>query len=304
MKMYYYQEKTDIQRIYYNFYREFGRNAEMFPFIKNEQMRYFARYILPREFFRRLQPFQFLKEGDNVIHVGFHDQYIDLAVSHPLIISAVVGPHGHVWAFDPDERNTSALSHFIRVNNIENITVITKGVWKEKGKLVFHFFKDFTSSNIAVPIANQIKQGLEERWGGRIKEKSYVRMVEVDTLDSIVNNLIATSKIDFINLTVNGAEPEIIQGAEKTLNANSNVILAFPLANVKSLTYDYLSSLGYNIAVADAQHRPWEQEQFLYGCAVRHSHNKLTSIGFREIRLRMVSALSDDGVGKFSIEEV
>ena len=303
--MYYYQDKTEIQEIYYSFYHEFGRNAKVFPFAVDEKTQYFARYVLAREFFKRLHPFQFLEEGDNVIHVGFHDQYIGLGISHPLIMSAIVGPQGHVWAVDPDQKNTSALLHFIEVNNIENITVISKGVWKEKGELAFRFFEDFTSSNIAVPVANQIQQGLEDRWGSkRIEERSYIKTVEVDTLDSIVASCISAREINFVNFTVNGAESDIIQGATETLNANPNVVLGFPIANVSSSTLDYFGSLGYNIAFADAPHRPWEKEQFFYGCAVRHSHRELVSMGFREVRLRMVSALSDDGVGEFIIGEI
>lgn len=302
--MYYYQDRTEIQRIYYDFYHKFGREAKMFPFIKDEKLQYFARYVLTSEFFKRLHPFQFLRNRDNVIHVGFHNQYIDLGISHPLIMSAIVGPEGHVWAIDPDETNTSALAHFIRTNNIKNITVIDKGVWKERSKLDFRFFRDFTSSNIAVPVGDRIQEGLQKRWGKRIKEESYIKTVEADTLDSIVANLIASPVINFINLTVNGAESDIIEGAQNTLNSKPDISLGFPLANVSALTRDYLSSLGYNIAIADTPHRPWEEEQFLYGCAVKHSHQALVTMGFRKVKLRMVSALSDDGVGQFTIEEM
>ena len=255
-------------------------------------MRYFGRYVLMNEFYKRLHPFQFLKEGSYAVHVGFHDKYIDLGISYPLIMSVIVGSRGHVWAIDPDRKNADTLARFIKVNKIDNLTVINKALWKEKGKLDFCFFKDFTSSNIAVPLADRFKERLKKRWGDkRIKKQSYIRTVKVDTLDSIIAGLTPSPAINFINLTVNGAESDIIRGARKTINANPDMTIGFPLANISPSTYAYLRSLKHKIVVADAHQRPWEKERFLYGCAVKCSHQRLISSGFKKTALKTINTL-------------
>jgi hypothetical protein len=124
----YFQRHNRIARLYYDFWRRRGRHASLFPFIENEEDHYHAQYVLTKEFHRRLHPFQFLEEGDRVVSIGFHDQYIAAGISHPLIISGIIGEAGHIWAVDPHKTNTESLSRYSKINAVRNLSVIRAGV--------------------------------------------------------------------------------------------------------------------------------------------------------------------------------
>ncbi|MFH1737460.1 MAG: FkbM family methyltransferase, partial [bacterium] len=209
--MYYFLDHDRIATLYVEFWRQNGRTARLFPFIENERDHYLGRYVLPCEFHRHLLPFQFLNQGDRIVHVGFHDQYIHAGVSHPLIMAAIVGETGHVWAIDPDPTNTETLDEYKKTNGIENVSIIQIGVWKEKGVQEFVFFDDYTSSNTISSIFEGYRDGVNKRWGqSRVDTKSAVQRVEVDTLDSIIGRKAPDLKIDFLNMTVNGAEEQVL----------------------------------------------------------------------------------------------
>ncbi|MGD2124851.1 MAG: FkbM family methyltransferase [Desulfobacteraceae bacterium] len=302
--VFYFQSRTRIADLYYHFWQKYGREASFFPFISKEKDHYLAHYVLPREWHRHLQPFQFLKEGDHVIQVGFHDQYIYNGISHPLIISGIIGESGHVLSIDPDKTNTEAMNRYKDICQINNISVLETGVWNEKATLEFLLFDDYTSSNTIADVFSGFRDGAERRWGKkRLEEKSTVRSIEVETLDSILENKISISRVDFVNITVNGAEPYVLEGAKKTLETNDDIKIAFPLANVSPATLDDLNAMGFLIALADAPHRPWEKKQFLFACAVREDPDFLFSHGFHQVSVRAISTLSDDGVGGFVIED-
>ncbi len=301
--MFYFQERNRITEIYYKFWKIAGRKARIINFNHEEKDHYLACYILPCELHRNLHPFQFLREGDKVIQIGFHDQYVSNGISHPLIISGLIKDAGHIYLIDPDETNIKAMTRYKDINGVSNLSVIQTGVWKEKGVQDFVLFDDFTSSNTIAPVFNSFKDGAAKRWGKqRISEKSRIVSINVETLDNLILNRMDNVKIDFLNITVNGAEAEILQGALKTIKVSPDIKIAFPLANMKPFGIDILQSLGFIVALSDTPHRPWETEQFLYGCAMQKNPEYLLERGFRKVNLKKVTTLSDDAVGRFIIE--
>lgn len=275
----FYQPHDYVATQYYQFWKNNGRNTSFFPFIQETEKHFLSHYILTKEFFKHLQPFQFLKSNDHAVQVGFHDQYLDLGVSQPLIISSIVGNNGNVIAFDPDPINIEKIKSYCFQNNISNIKIKKIGVMNKKGKEKFVFFSDFSSSNTAIDVFENCKEMISDRWKSRITEKSRTVTVDVDSL----NNLL-TEKIDFLNITANGAEAEVLEGATKLLK-NENICIAFPLVNMSKNGLDMLQNSGFKITIADAPHRPWESEQFFYACAVKKTIESLSNMGFRKVTM-------------------
>ena len=304
--MVYFRATDAVADHYYSFWRENGREVRFFPFIDDETQHYLSRYVLPRTLHGHLQPFCFVDAGSNAIHVGFHDQYIWSGISHPLIAAGLVTDSGHVWAIDPDQNNTAAMKRYVAANGMTNLSVIESGVWSEPGTLDCLMFEDFTSSNTLVNVFHRFKEGAEKRWGReRIEQHSSTRAVAVRTLDDIVEKDVGLDRaIDFVNLTVNGAEPDVVAGARETISRNPGIKIAMPASHLSPSLEGYFESEGFLLAVADAPHRPWEREQFYYVCAIRTKPQDLLDRGFRPAKMQQVTARSEDAVGRFRIEEV
>jgi len=261
--MFYYQQRTPVQSAYYVFH-----------------IAALAKYLLMNEFHRRLHPYSFIKPGDKVVTVGVHDGFIDMGLSSLFIASAIVGPQGHVWAIDPDERNIEAIESFAAANGVANVTAIRTGVWSERTSLEFVFFRDFSSSNEVRSVFEASRRACRELWGDeRIERETYTRNVDVDTLDHIVSGHIGES-IDFLNLTINGAEAEALAGAEMLLRTE-RITVAFPVQKLSDPLYDQLRSFRFNFALADAPTKAWDRRQFLYACGTRLPEADLLERGFR-----------------------
>lgn len=304
--IFYFKPVDRVAELYYEFWQKNGRNARLFPFIHRKADHFLGRYVLPRDFHSHLQPFQFVEEGHRTVHVGFHDQYIDMGISHPLILAGLVGESGTVCAIDPDKTNTEAMLHYVKRHGIRNLSVIYGGVWEEKGTVEFVMFDDYTSSNTVAGVFDSFRDGAERRWGKkRIEQQSRVETIEVDTLDNTVAaNAKGDMRVDFLNLTVNGAEPRILAGAVRVLEANPGIRVCFPFSHLSSEMQNMLESMGFLIAVADSPHRPWETEQFLYACALRADPGHLTASGFRRATVETITAHKEDAVGRFRIKEM
>ena len=282
----FYKDWNEIATYFYKYWQQNGRETKILPFIKKNENHFLGNYILIREFFKNIHPYNFLKEGNNAIQIGFHDQYIENGISHPFIIKSVIGKLGKIWAIDPDPINIKSAISYCTKNNVEKFYSIESGVWEEPGKKDFIFFSDYTSSNTISPIFEERKKKREKRWGEkRIKENTSKVSVKIDTLDNIIGRNSKDDKIDLINITTNGAETEILNGAKETIQNNDNIKITFPLGNISNKGLDYLSEMGFRLAISNSPHRPWEDEQFFYACAIRESTEKLVSRGYRKVNL-------------------
>lgn len=272
-----YSKQTPIQSSYYSYCLEKGKGNKIFDFIEGNLNHYFANYTALREIYKKLHPFQFIKEGDVVFTVGFHNQFMGLGVSHPLIYSELVGNKGHVYAIDPDPINIESIKSYIKEQNISNITPIHGGIWDKKDTIDFVFFKDYTSSNMPKKLLDKHFDNLKNRWGDRITKESYEVSVSVDTLDSILPSL--PHKVTHINLTTNGAENEGVLGVKDMMNS-SKPSISFPLRKLELPMYQLLEEKGYNIYIANAPHKPWETGNFFFAIALHK--DKLQEIPFLE----------------------
>jgi len=220
-----------------------------------------------KDYYKHIFPLQFINEGDVVVQCGFHNKLISWGVSQAIIMSHLVGEYGTVLAVDAVPKNIKKLCEYIKENNISNTIIAEHVVWSKDEKIDFIQFD--TNQNIAKPVLGKIKGSMHsEGSGGKPK------LVDALSLDTIVNRY-CNKKIDFINLTINGAEEDVLKGSEKIIENNENVKISIALKTNKNWLYqtrkpviDRLIDMGYHIIVADAPPLPWG-DTFLFACAVK-----------------------------------
>jgi len=135
------------------------------------------------------------KKGDIVIDVG---TYIG---EFAIYASKLVGKNGRVICFEPDKANMKLLKRNIKLNRLDNITLIEKGLWNKDGVLKFKTFG-----------AGSVFEKFDD-------SKNLVNEVEVVKLDTILKKL-NISKVNMIKMDIEGAEIEALEGCKETMKKN------------------------------------------------------------------------------------
>lgn len=156
-----------------------------------------------------------------------------------LIVGRAIGPQGKVFAFEPDPALITRLQRAVERNRLGNVEVVPMGVWSSSKMLEFH----------------QAGPGSPEGGTGSFLgddnpgEKIQVRCV---SLDDFVRTAPPPGGI---KCDVEGAEVEVLRGAEKTLREHHPWILCELHAPENELALrDILSRLGYTCEKIDENH--------------------------------------------------
>ncbi|NOQ26136.1 MAG: FkbM family methyltransferase [Bacteroidales bacterium] len=153
-----------------------------------------------------------LKKGEIGIQLGFD---MKAPVTTDLLsIYKRIKPNGFVIGIDPDPQNIRVAQEIINKEKL-NIKLIQKAIYSEKGECELLLGESASWNQLNnIPIDSTV-QFTEEKI-----------MVEMDTLDSIVNKLkLDINKIGHINFTINGAEYEALKGMHKILSEVKNINL-------------------------------------------------------------------------------
>lgn len=160
-----------------------------------------------------------IKPGNVVFDVGAHAGY------YSLLSSVLVGLDGKVFAFEPNPDNFNHLDKHVKLNRLENVTVMECAVGDENG---FSFF-EFGSGSGTGHLSNQ----------GAFK----VQTVRLD--DVVLENLVNP---DFIKIDTEGAEMIVLTGAKQIISERKPVIfLSTHGDEVHQECCDFLYSLNYRL---------------------------------------------------------
>ena len=135
--------------------------------------------------------------------VGPGDHVIDVGASvglHTLAMANAVGPTGWVDAFEAEPRLGPYLERTKHVNGLANVRLHMFAVGKESGEAIF---------NVSRTIGHSSLYSLEDRSGVREQVT-----VQVNTLDRLFP---AEARIDLIKMDVEGAELDVLAGAQRVL---------------------------------------------------------------------------------------
>jgi FkbM family methyltransferase len=152
-----------------------------------------------------------------------------------------------VVALEPDEYNFGLLKKNVALNHLPNIICINKGAYSSPGKISFY--------------TTEQGEGMHSIF--KQAESKQEKKIEVDTLDNIIEQLNTNSPVSLMKIDVEGAEYDVLQGAEKILQKyHPGLIVEIwqhdpaRLARVK----EYLQRFGYK----NAQHLDKDNVHFTF----------------------------------------
>lgn len=117
---------------------------------------------------------------------------------------------GRVIVIEADRDNRERLETAIRAEGLKNVHIIGKAAWSQPGNLRFLLAKrdeDHRVENADIVIDNDLREAQES---GSYRDSI---TVEASTIDLMMREA-GVDRIDYIEITVNGAELEVIKGME------------------------------------------------------------------------------------------
>jgi len=146
---------------------------------------------------------------------------------YTILSSVLCGKSGQVFAFEPDPHNIRYLKDHIKLNKLQNVSIVEKALSNSSGRLFFQATSDHCQSHISE--------------NGEIE-------IESITLDDFV----AKDKNhppDVVKIDVEGAENLVIEGAHKTLSQHKPVLfLATHSIEVDQNCRKQLEKLNYTVS--------------------------------------------------------
>jgi FkbM family methyltransferase len=169
---------------------------------------------------KQLAFYQTITSGSVVFDVGANVGF------YTLLASSLVGPEGHVYAFEPAPRNLQYLREHLRINRVTNATVIEAAVSHSVGVGLFSHGPT--------------------RAMGHLSTEGDVEVKTV-TLDDLVYQKHVRPP-DYLKIDVEGNEFDVLTGAESTLSTfRPDLFLATHGPEVHKRCCELLKSYGYEL---------------------------------------------------------
>lgn len=169
-----------------------------------------------------------VKPGDLIADVGANIGF------YSSIFSGLTGTQGHVYSFEPDQKNFKKLKK--NISGLSNCTLVNSAVGQRTEKLNF-----YTSHRLNVDHRT-------------VKPEKFDSVLEVDCF-SLDDYLKDNTKLNFIKMDIQGAEMNALLGMKNILSSNKDLKIIselWPYSMIRAgyNTEDmitYLNSLGYSI---------------------------------------------------------
>jgi FkbM family methyltransferase len=162
---------------------------------------------------------ELLRPGATVVDVGAHVGY------YTLLAAELVGPRGRVFAFEPNPRNCAFLRSHVAANGLANVTVEESAVSDRSGMARFDFGTGTGTGRLA-----------------------HSGTLEVGTV--ALDEYCAAHRIvpDAIKIDVEGAELDVLRGAEATIAARPPVLfLSTHGTHIHLACMEWLRERGYGL---------------------------------------------------------
>ena len=174
-----------------------------------------------------------LQRGATLVDVGAHIGYYSLKAA------GRVGPNGRVIAIEPDPDTVRKLQENIRANDARNITV--QPVACAGSEAILEFFAARNNPTISsISRANASEGAISIR-------------VRARPLDAILHD-VATSRVDVLKIDVEGAELQVLKGAQETLTRYHPLLVVElidgqlrEMGTSSAEVTDFLRSYGYAV---------------------------------------------------------
>ena len=133
-----------------------------------------------------------IQKGDTVIDAGANNGVFTI------IASTLVGPEGKVISIEPDPENVNALKKNVELNELKNVEIIERALYKESGSKI-KFVQNGAMSRIVTDKT----------------DVNAINIPETVTLDDIVNQRAIRRSI--LKMDIEGAEKFALLSAESTM---------------------------------------------------------------------------------------
>ena len=155
-----------------------------------------------------------------------------------LLAARAVTPEGRVFSFEPDPEVAARLRRNVAKNNFANVTVVEAGVWSSSTEL------SFVSAD-----PNSPDRGTGRFVVGTARDAAPLKCVALD--DFIADH----PAPDAIKCDVEGAEVEVLHGAEKLLRSRRPWILGEMHSEASARSWsEWLTRFGYGLKPVDDNH--------------------------------------------------
>lgn len=165
---------------------------------------------------RRLS--EWVSAGDCVLDVGANVGF------YTVRLSRLVGPHGHVFAFEPMPETFHLLAYNARHFPFPNVTLLNAAASDTVG-----------FAGMAVPTSGH---GLPDFYGAHLVDSTAGRMIFRLPVDA----LSVPGRVSFVKIDVEGHELPVLRGMEQLLKAQSPVLV---LEGLRAEVKEFLHSIGY-----------------------------------------------------------
>ena len=126
-----------------------------------------------------------------------------------LLLSRLVGPAGHVTAFEPDSIMAAALRSNLQANDAANVTLVEAGADSQPG--------------VATIFRSRLNAGDNRLARGELSESCSQADVRVVRVDDVVPHL----RLDFIKIDTQGWEINVLEGMQGCLHQNPKLVILF-----------------------------------------------------------------------------
>ena len=156
-----------------------------------------------------------------------------------LAVARMVGPEGHVYAFEPDPVNIEQLEVNARLNELDNVTVVMSVVWSSSGSVSFARADAETTPSRGLGHVDHDGEG-----------KDSIQVTSVSLDDFIRDNRAP----DLIKSDVEGAEVEVFDGAAATLRSMPTILCEMHSDGAGRELFARFERLGYRCSWLDDMH--------------------------------------------------
>jgi FkbM family methyltransferase len=126
-------------------------------------------------------------------------------------LSRLVGNAGRAIVIEPEPANVERLRTHIGERSLANVILVPKGVWKRRARHTLLIAPRPADHRLEL---DAIVHDNDLRAGGYVGS----RVIDVDTLDNILDDLGVSCELGLVKITINGAEADALEGAPKTLD--------------------------------------------------------------------------------------
>lgn len=148
-------------------------------------------------------------------------------------------PEAHIYSFEPFPLNYEMLKKNVIENHLEShVELFNVALGDVQGTVFMNINQESNLGSVSV------KSVSDNSYDGKKDATQTLIKVELTTVDSL-----GLPEPDFIKIDVEGFEPEVLKGMEKTLKKVQNVAVWIEVAdNNADVVYDLMKDMGYGVA--------------------------------------------------------